>query len=420
MRILFLAHRLPYPPDKGEKIRSYHLLSHLAHHHDVDLACFSDDSSDRQAVAALQQWCNSVVTVPWSRGPALAMAAWRWACGDCLTIGAYRDARMSRHVADLGRRPYDAVVAFSACMAPYALVVRARRRVLDLCDADSEKWLEYARVSLMPWSMIYRAEAVRLRQLELDLASRFDATTVITDRERRVLDPSKRNRRLCVLTNGVHLPGANVALPSSRPPVVTFVGTLDYEPNVRAAKWLVRRVWPAVRQGVPTAQLRILGRRPIASVRRLASVDGVSVHPDVPDVSALLRESRIVAAPLQIARGLQNKVLEAMAVGRPVVATSNVAACLAAESGRHLSVADEPADFADCVVRLCREDRLCDLIGRGGYRYAAAYHCWQDVQRRFEELLRPRQAARHGPRAVRKSADPLRESTRPAVPRLVR
>ncbi|MCZ6681621.1 MAG: glycosyltransferase, partial [Planctomycetota bacterium] len=159
---------------------------------------------------------------------------------------------------------------------------------------------------------------------------------------------------------------------------------MDYRPNIEAVRWFVRNVWPHVLESIPAARFTIVGRNPVRAVRRLASTRGVEVTGAVQSVPAHLRKMRVFAAPFSIARGIQNKVLEAMAFNRPVVATSSVANTLKVENGRSILVADDAVSFASRIVDLCEFDKYCDQIGEAGFRAVAASYCWADVQRQFE------------------------------------
>ena len=398
--ILFLANRVPFPPDKGDKIRTFHQLDRLARSHNVYAACFTETPRDVELAAALKRWCVEVVALPWNRRIGLVRAIRTLSSGRPLTVAVYRDPRLTKALADLARRvPFDVVTAFSSYMAPYALAVPAGRRILDLCDVDSEKWRDFSKNSRWPVSPAYRLEARRLRAYEERCLTEFDATIVITDREREIIDPllvrefllapapRRAGPTLHVIANGVELPVREPAPPSSCGPVVGFVGAMDYRPNARGICWFAREVWPRIVRDVGTATLLIVGRNPARRVRRLAGVPGVIVTGEVLDVRDELARCRVVVAPLQVARGLQNKVLEAMAMRRPVVATSTVVGGLSVRPGREILVADEPGEFAERVLALCRSDDLCDRIGNAGHRCVAAQYCWTVVLDRYERVL---------------------------------
>lgn len=394
--ILFLANRLPFPPNKGDKIRTFHQLDQLALSHNVYCACFVDTQHDMKHVNDLRRWCKGVIAIRWHRARAMLRAAGGLWCGKSLTEAAYCDDAMYHQVTLLGEKVhFDAAVAFSSYMAPYALAARARRRVLDMCDVDSEKWFDYARRSHFPKSAVFRLEGRRLRAWEQFCLKSFDATILITDRERRVLDPSCQMSHMHVIPNGTKLFDRTAGSASLCGPVVGFLGAMDYRPNVEGIRWFVEEVWPTVIRDVPKARLLIVGRNPTRSVRRLAETQGVVVTGEVPDVQAYLARCRVVVTPLQIARGMQNKALEAMAARRPVVATPEVASGLKARPGYHILTADSSGDFARNVVKLCSSDELCREIGDAGYRCVATHYCWPETLQLYERIVLGESAHAH-------------------------
>lgn len=386
--ILFLTHRAPFPPNKGDKIRTYHQLDYLAARHNVYCACFVDRPTDWQHAIALGSHCAGVIAVPWDRHTGLRRSAAALRNGRSLTCAAYDDPAMWSPLRSLSHEVhFDSVIAFSACMAPYAWRFPAGRRVLDLCDVDSRKWHEYATTIRFPISAAYRAEARRLAAFENRCIEHFDATLLATSRERDLIDPNSQRASLHVIPNGVELPSAPPERPSSIGPIVTFVGAMNYRPNVDGVVWFARRVWPSVRFAVPDAQFTIVGADPARTIRRLARHPGIIVTGEVPSIQPYLRTSRVVIAPMPIVRGIPNKVLEAMAFSRPVVGTPAVADALDAESDKHLLTADSAETFANRVISLLCRNAYCDQIGASGQRFVAALHHWDDILDRFEKIV---------------------------------
>ncbi|MEK6644630.1 MAG: TIGR03087 family PEP-CTERM/XrtA system glycosyltransferase [Planctomycetota bacterium] len=386
--ILYLAHRLPYPPNKGDRIRTYHQIKYLAERHRVWCACFSDELEDARHITKLREMCENVAVVPWNRGRAMIRSAMGLLRGMGLTLAAYHDARMHRIVSEWSNRvSFDATIAFSACMGPYALEARTARRLLDLCDVDSQKWVEYAEMRRGPASWLCQREARHLRAFEEASLGRFDAVTVITNRERNQLDLAGSSQRLHVVGNGVTPPTYAARAASTLGSRIGFVGAMDYPPNVEAVKWFVSNVWHRIREKLPLAQFVIIGRNPTNVVRRLVRTPGVEISGTVADVSALIRECRVIVAPLRIARGLQNKVLEAMALGRPVVATTSTAYSLDAEAGRDIVVADQSVDFAAKTLQLLTDDALCDEVAEAGRTCVEQHHSWRRILREYERIL---------------------------------
>ena len=386
-KILYLTNRVPYPPDKGDRIRTFHQIDRLSLRHDVYCATFTESSADLARAERLRRWCRDVMTTPFSKGPALARAAATWLAGGTLSHGAYHHRGFADRLdAWRQRQTFDAVVCFSSIMAPYARQIPARRKILDLCDVDSAKWSDYAAQARFPMARIYQSEAVRLAAFETAASLTFDETIVITPRERRILDPDGANPRIHVISNGVRRV-SHIVNPAVAGPVVGFLGTMNYRPNVDAACWFADRVWPTIRHTLPNAQFLIMGRAPTRAVRRLAAREGIVVSGAVADMQSWIDRCRIIVAPLRIARGLPNKILEAMAAGRPVVATTAAASCLEAEPGRHLLVADEADEFARCAVQLLIDNAACHEIGREALAWVRTHHNWQVVLNQFERLI---------------------------------
>jgi sugar transferase (PEP-CTERM/EpsH1 system associated) len=387
-KILFLTQRLPFPPDKGDKIRSFHQIEYLSARHDVYCACFIDNECDVPHVEMIRRWCRDVIAVPWNKRTALPRAALAWSRGRSLISAAFDHPSMRVALDDWCElNSFDIVTAYSSSMASYALRVPAGRRVLDLCDVDSQKWLDYADRSRGPLRSIYRSEGCRLREFERSCLDRFDATLVISEREREVLDPSVADPRIHVVPNGVNLPDGFIRSASANAPIVGFVGAMNYRPNVDAVKWFARKAWPVIHDELPFARFMIVGRDPVRSVRRLASIKGVEVIGEVASVRPFLDFARVIVAPLRIARGLQNKVLEAMAMARPVVATSPVADCMSVEPGREIIVADEPEDFAIRVLELLDDDSLCNRVAAAGQKRVQRDYSWSRHLNEYERIL---------------------------------
>lgn len=386
--VLFLTHRLPFPPDKGDKIRTFHQLDHLALSHDVYCACFIDDIADRAYLGTIRRWCRDVVAIPWCRTEGLARALCGLTRREPLTRLAYEERAMREAIARwTARVNFDAVVAFSACMAPYALEAEAARRVLDLCDVDSQKWLSYSERSPWPLSRLYAREARLLREFEETCLHAFDATMVITTRERDAIDPRGRCRTLHVVPNGVTVPAQAPRPVSACGPVVGFVGAMDYRPNAEAAAWFAREAWPLIREESPGAEFRIVGRNPPRSIRRLAGGEGIVVTGRVPSATTEICRCRTLVVPLQQAWGMQNKVLEGMAWGRPVVTTPHVAETLGVGHESGLIVADEPTEFAEAVIDLCADVDRCEEVGRRARQTVLDRFRWEDALQSYERIV---------------------------------
>jgi sugar transferase (PEP-CTERM/EpsH1 system associated) len=283
---------------------------------------------------------------------------------------------------------FDVVVAFSSSMAPYALQVPAQRRVLDLCDLDSQKWLEYARASRGPTRWLYEREGRNLAQNERDWIDIFDTTLLITEAEAKTLNGTVRPGKIHIIGNGVKLPDLrghiDYGTAQLRQPVVGFVGVMDYRPNIDAVCWFVSECWHEIRNACPDSVFRIVGRSPTRRVRRLARTPGVQVVGPVKDVKEEVQRFDVSVAPMRLARGLQNKVLEAMAAAKPVVLTTKAATGIFGEDGREFLVADRPAEIVDGVVWLLHDRDTREHIGQAARKFVAVNHSWEETLRTLE------------------------------------
>jgi len=404
MNLLYLAHRMPYPPNKGDKLRAFRQIDHLSRRHSVTCACFVDAPTDMRYVDDLARHCERVVAVPLNRTVTTLRGLVGLATGGTVTEHFYRSEPMSRAVHDLNRQQrFDAVVAFSSSMAPYALTVPAERRVLDLCDLDSAKWTEYAAFARAGTRWLYRLEGKRLAARERAWINAFDAAILISETEARPLGDGVDDRRLHFVTNGVDLPSVDGRSTAgdvhdlAKPSTVGFVGVMDYFPNVDAVCWYAETCWEAIRRAVPRATLRIVGRSPVPRVRRLARVPGVVVTGEVASVQDELDGFDVSVAPLRIARGLQNKVLESMAAGVPVVLTSNAAEGIAGVPDRDFVVADAAESLIRATIGLCCDDERRNRVAQAGRCFVATHHNWKHALEQFEMIVTGSTAPRTQP-----------------------
>jgi sugar transferase (PEP-CTERM/EpsH1 system associated) len=384
--LLVLAHRLPYPPDRGCRIRAYHLLAELANHHRVHLLSFADVGQQPRTWSPLRDLCATLEVVPLPRASAYARTALRSGYDQPLTLSYFRSRRMLRAVQQHpARAEISAIVAFSTAMAPYALALDLPA-VLDMVDVDSAKWAQAARLGHPIMRPVYALEARRVRAYETEMADRFPAITLATDRERELLLTFAPQAPALTVRNGVEVRPAPPPRPAPHASLL-FVGQMDYLPNVDAVVSFAHRVFPRLRREFPDLELCIAGRNPVAVVRRLEALPGVVVTGEVADIGSHLARAWVSVAPVQIACGVQNKVLEAMAAGVPVVASAAVVAGLADSGVRDgeelLSAADDQA-MGDAVARLLRSPAERRRLGAAGRERV---HLTCDWQRAGAEML---------------------------------
>lgn len=389
-RILYLVHRMPYPPNKGDKVRSYHLLRHLAARHEVYLGTFVDDPADEPHAEVVAQWCREVKAVrirpAWSR-LASARALLR---GEPLSVAYYRSAAMRHWVTGLRRRVRpDLIVAYSSTMAQY-VHGGDEPLLMDLVDLDSEKWSEYAKAHRWPWSWIYAREARLLLEVEAAAVDRACFASFVTGREVDLFGRRTGGTRaghVHIVGNGVDAEAFDPERPYPdpfRPGVVpiVFTGAMDYMPNVDAVRWFCGEILPHVLSACPRAHLYIVGRHPTRAVRQLGGA-AVTVTGAVEDVRPFLAHAAAAVAPMRMARGIHNKILEAMAMATPLVVTDAAADSLEPPVRELVDRASDAAGFAAAVVRLLRDLPAARLRGQSGRRAVVQAYRWGD---RFQAL----------------------------------
>ncbi len=355
--LLFLAHRIPFPPNKGDKIRSFHLLRHLSTRYAIHLGAFVDDSDDWQYQDALNPYCASIKLLPLNPRRAKLDSLCGLFSGEALTLPYYRNTELQHWAAGLADTgTVSRGLAFSSAMAQF-MPQNIERRVLDMVDVDSDKWTQYAQTQRWPLSWVYGREGRRLAEWEARVAEHFDATLLVSPAEAALLQQRvpHAQHKITAFENGVDAeyfsPEREYPNPYAQTDQnIVFTGAMDYWPNCDAVTWFAEQLLPRVREVIPAAQFTIVGSRPSKAVLALACHPGVVVTGGVPDVRPYLAHAACAVAPLRIARGVQNKVLEAMAMARPVIATAQAAEGLRAEAGRDFTLAQGEAEFARAVI----------------------------------------------------------------------
>ncbi|MCL6251878.1 TIGR03087 family PEP-CTERM/XrtA system glycosyltransferase [Altererythrobacter sp. KTW20L] len=381
--ILFLAHRLPFPPDRGDRIRSAHVLRALARLAPVHVGCFVDSEADRAHEPTLDMLAASTCVV--TRGKPLPVAGIEALLrGEAVSVAAYRSARLARWVADLlasGR--IAAVYVFSGQIGQFVPPSWSGRTVIDLCDVDSAKFEAYGTTAAFPQAWVHQREGRLLSAEEARLAGRADHTLLVSEEEAALLRarvPLARN--ITALGNGIdadHFSPQGIfpaAAMSGEGPHLLFTGQMDYPPNVAAVERMVHQVMPEVRRVLPYARFHIVGRAPVRAVRALDGIEGTTVHGAVADMRPYLGAADMVVAPLAIARGVQNKVLEAMAMARPVVLSPEAATGIAARDGEHFSVAPDDAAFVATILRLAAMPGMAQAMGDAARRFVIERQSW--------------------------------------------
>jgi sugar transferase (PEP-CTERM/EpsH1 system associated) len=392
--LLYLVHRLPYPPNKGDKLRSFHLLQHLAARYRVHLGTFVDDARDEPLVDALRPFCASIHAERLYPAYRRVQSLRAISSGEALTVAYYRSAAMKRWAeATVRDERIDSAVVFCSAMSQFVADMPQIRVIADLVDVDSAKWAEYAGARRFPLSWLYRRESERLLACERAAVARSVRAFFVTDAEARLfvgLAPECADR-IEAVPNGVDAAYFDPSLFHTTPystdelPIV-FTGAMDYWPNVDAVRWFARDVLPGLRAAWPRLRFYIVGMRPAPVVKALAGPD-VVVTGGVPDTRPYLQHAAVAVAPLKVARGIQNKVLEAMAMGRPIVASGACAAGVDAVAGRDLEVAADADAFVRQIDALLRDPGRAKVIGRAARERVLARYSWTANLSKFDRLI---------------------------------
>ncbi len=393
--LLYLTHRIPFPPNKGDKIRSYHLLKHLSQHYHVHLGTFVDDSNDWQYIDQVKSFCQESYFAKLNPLVSRICGLTGLLTGDPLTISIYRDTQLQTWVnTQIETKSISKIVVFSAAMAQYVRHAKAMHRVIDFVDIDSDKWKQYANKKTWPVSWIYQRESEELLKYEKQITDEFDRVTFVSEKESELFKkcmPEAANK-ITYFNNGVdteyYAPQNNLLNPyPENKSILVFTGAMDYWANVDAVDWFVKNVFSEVRRHFPDIEFYIVGSKPTKEVRRLGETSGVTVTGFVDDIRPYLSHATLAVAPLRIARGIQNKVLEAMAMGKIVVASPEAKEGIAADAGLELFVADGVKQFTEQIVSLLKKKNDHEHYGRAARSRIVTDYSWVNSLSQVDALL---------------------------------
>ena len=400
MRILFLCHRIPYPPDKGEKIRAFHQLRALAARHEVDVFTLADDAADLRHEATLAQYCERLTVARVFPRLARVRSLPYLLTRTPLTLPYFSSAELHARVRHaLAARHYDRIYVYCSAMAQYVPWATPQSRVagldtdipviVDLVDVDSDKWAQYASARRFPLSAVFAREGRHLRDYERLVCERASWVLVSTEREAALASEVAPGARIRVVPNGVDTAYFAPAEPLAPPenPCVIFTGDMSYFPNAEGAIFFARQVLPLVRSALPQTRFLVVGRSPGRSVEALRDLDGVEVTGFVQDIRPWLRQASVAVAPLRIAAGVQNKILEAMSSGLPVVATRRAVQGLSARVAALVETGETADEIAAEVLALLREPEGAFRRGLEGRQRVMADYSWDAALARLLLLV---------------------------------
>jgi len=446
MKILYLAHRIPYPPNKGDKIRSFNEIRYLSQRHEIHLACLADDPRDLKYENDLKHLCKSTNVVLINPKIAKLKSSFYLFSKKPLSVPYFYSKKL-QHTIDhlLSTNDYDAIFCFSSPMAecvfrsklhvssclkleeslvkgppvssiqllstsnerPATSVRQPATRIMDFVDVDSDKWAQYSKYARFPMSWIYALEGRRLANYERKVAEAFDHSILVTEAEGKIFkgkNPHVQN--ISVISNGVDLDYFSPAFSqrqatinqqqssinqppasSNQQPVIVFTGAMDYYANIDGVVWFTKEILPLVKQEIPEIQFYIVGSNPTKEVLSLASDSSVTVTGYVPDTREYLNRATVAVVPLRIARGIQNKILEAMAMGIPVVATPQALEGIEAQPGRDFILGENAEKIAEGVIQLIKKVDLRKSIGDNARRIIEKNYCWATNLQKLDSIL---------------------------------
>lgn len=388
MRIFFICRRVPFPPDRGDKIATFNVVRHLARRHEVHVFCLGDGQGDLANVSGLDGCARSVVVVPVGAAAIKWRAAKALLTGEPLSVAALDAAELhaaiTRKHAEL--KP-DLILVYSSNVAQFAEHFPLTPRVMQFGDLDSLKWGQYAARSRRPLKWLYAAEERRLLAYERRIAHEFAAALVHTAVEQRDFERLIPGVPVALVGNGVDLDHFRSAGLPKEPGGIVFTGVMDYRPNVDAVQWFSDAVLPLVRAEIPNARFTICGNRPTRSVRRLADRPGVTVTGWVPDTKPYLDRAEVFVAPLRMARGIQNKLLEALAMGLPCVASTAAWRGTALPQGDGILASDAASEFAAHVVGLLRDGAHRARMAAKARAAVEAHYRWETQLAQLDRII---------------------------------
>jgi sugar transferase (PEP-CTERM/EpsH1 system associated) len=426
MNILYIAHRIPYPPNKGDKIRSFNEIKHLSSSHNIDLVCLADNADDLKYKSNLEKYCRRVFVHHFKISQAKLWGFINLVTGKAISVGYFYMKKIQQVIDQwLSDTVYDAIICFSSPMAEYVfqppnltasspLSPRAMRHalcdtnpklIMDFCDVDSDKWLQYSQRSKFPLNLIYRIENKRLLKYEKKINKSFDSSVFVSQQEADLfyrLFPEATN--VSVIENGVDFDYFSPRLPASgplspcamrhalcdtnpEPRTLLFTGAMDYWANVDGVLWFCEKILPIIRDRYSKVQFHIVGNNPNPEIQKLGSNKHINVTGFVEDIRPYYNNADVCVIPLRIARGLQNKVLEAMSTGKAVVTTSAAVQSIRATPGVHLLVEDNFNKFAEAVSMLLENHSLRTYLGTNARQFVKSNYNWQKNMKKFDKLI---------------------------------
>lgn len=390
MRILFLCHRIPYPPNKGDKLRAFNILKFLSRKHTIDLFALADDRNDLKYQKDLKSLCRKVEILYLNPLMARLKSLLHFFSSEPLTLSYFQHSELKKKVEQaLATERYDLIFLYSSSMAQYVLDLDGTPpKIIDFVDADSIKWLDYAKFAKFPMSMVYRSEGEKLGAYEAKVAPHFQRILMVSEGEKERGERYVKADNVVAVRNGIDLSlYEEVPVCRAENKDLLFIGGMFYFAYIDGIFYFYKNIFPHIKRASPDTCFYVVGASPARKIRKLNKDPNMRVTGFVPDVKPYLRKAAVYVVPLRMAPGIQNKILEAMAMKVPVVATPEAAAGINAVAGRDLFVEEDPAKFASRVVELLKNTDLRRQMADNARKLIEKEYNWEKNLSRLDDIL---------------------------------
>lgn len=398
--LLFLCHRMPFPPNKGDKIATFNLMKYLSKRFDLYLGCFIDDEFDFQYKDEVAKYCKETCFIDISSKRYIVSGIRSLVARTPVSVEHYKSASLQKWVDHVvAANDIDYLFAYCSSVAQFITPARFanKKRVLDMCDVDSDKWRQYCENKPLHSKLIYGREYRLLSDYEQFLLRELDGITLVTDEERelfRKLSPQSYSEKISTLSNGVDIayfsPDAEYDYtdqPQCDGPSICFTGAMDYWANEDAVVWFAEHVWPELSKACPNLTFYIVGGNPSERVKDIANLENVIVTGRVVDVRPFIAHATVCVATLRIARGVQNKVLEAMAMNKPVVMTSMAQEGIALPLSQQSFVQDTPSAVLSAIKQLLESPELAYSVGKENRGWIETHYSWDGALKPLDTIF---------------------------------
>lgn len=391
MKILYLSHKIPYPPNRGGKIRPFYVISHLAKQHSVVVACLLESKNEFEYIEPLQKICAGVHAVLLPTIKSILKTPWYLFTNKPFTLPYFYSPKLKKIIDDLLKKDsFDLILVHSSSMAQYVIDYTGILKIMDFVDVDSDKWRQYSTYTKFPFSLIYHLEWLRLKKYEVAIAKSFNHCILISKFEEEILKEYINNDQIPISTisNGVDFEYFKPITQPYEPNTLILTGKMNYLPNVDGALYFYYNILPLIREKIPDVKFYIVGVNPTKAIQKLGKDKNVIVTGYVKDIRPYLQKASVCIVPLRIARGVQNKVLEAMAMALPVVTTSKSFEGINATANQDLFVEDNPHEFAKRTIELLKNAELRNKVSLNARKKVIETHNWSVNVQQFDEIIK--------------------------------